>query len=163
MRRIHWGLWVLPLLLAAGAARASSDREVAELLERGRPPAGVVFEIMSADERALDWALPQVNGYAERLRERFPGLSIAVVTHGNEQFALRADSGPRFAELHEQVRALRARRDVPVHICGTYADMRGVGPESFPAYVDVAPSGPSQIRGYQELGYERVRVTRSAR
>lgn len=160
MQRIHWGLWVL-LLLAAGAARASSDRELAELLAQARPPAGVVFEIVSADERALDWALPQVTGYAERLRARFPGVPIAVVTHGNEQFALRADSGARFAGLHEQVRSLRARQDAPVHICGAYADMRGVGPEAFPKYVDVAPSGPSQIRGYEELGYKRVRVTRS--
>lgn len=164
MQRIHRGLWlVLPLLLAAGVAGASSDREVAALLERDRAPPGVVFEIVSSDARALEWAVPQVTRYAERLRARFPALPVAVVTHGNEQFALQSDSGATFAALHEQVRSLHARQDVPVHVCGTYAEMRGVAPEAFPDYVDVAPSGPAQIRGYRELGYELVRVTAAPR
>ncbi|MFZ5557737.1 MAG: hypothetical protein ACOZDY_13635 [Pseudomonadota bacterium] len=163
MQRIHWGLWVLPLLLAAGAAGASSDREVAALLERDRPPPGVVFEIVSGDARALEWAVPRVSGYAERLRARFPALPIAVVTHGNEQFALQSDAQQSFIDLHRRVQELSTRENVPVHICGTYAGMRGVAPEAFPKYVDVAPSGPAQIRGYRELGYVLVRVTPGAR
>ena len=31
-------------------------------------------------------------------------------------------------------------------------------PEDFPGYVDVAPSGPAQIRSYRELGYELLIV-----
>lgn len=163
---MRWGdrlALALALGSCAGAAGAASDAEVARLLAADKAPPGVVFEIVSADERALEWAVPKVSGYAEKLRARFPGLPIAVVTHGNEQFALRADAQSRYAALHRQVQALSTRDDVPVHICGAYADMRGVAPEAFPKYVDVAPSGPSQIRAYRDLGYVLVRVARSPR
>jgi intracellular sulfur oxidation DsrE/DsrF family protein len=157
IRRLAAGL---ALALLTGSAAASSDARVEALLAAGRAPTGVVFEIVSGDARALEWAVPKVAGYAERLRARYPGLPIAVVTHGNEQFALRADAAPEFAALHERVRRLRARDQVDVHVCGGYAQMRGVPPEAFPAYVDVAPTGPHQIRDYRELGYELVKVMR---
>ncbi|HSO07017.1 MAG TPA: DsrE family protein [Pelomicrobium sp.] len=150
----------LALALMTGAAAAASDAEISRLLAADKAPPGVVFEIVSGDARALEWAVPKVSGYAEKLRSRFPGLPIAVVTHGNEQFALQSDSAASFADLHRQVQGLSTKDNVPVHICGTYADRRGVAPEAFPKYVDVAPSGPSQIRGYRELGYVLVKVTR---
>jgi intracellular sulfur oxidation DsrE/DsrF family protein len=159
MRLIRRMTAALALGLIAGAAGASSDTEVGALLAGGKPPPGVVFEIVSGDPRALEWAVPKVAGYTEKLRARFPELPIAVVTHGNEQFALKLDAESRFVGLHEQVRQLSTRENVPVHICATYAGMKGVAPEAFPKYVDVAPSGPSQIRSYRDLGYVLVRVT----
>lgn len=160
MRWVDRAVLVLALAGLAGAAAAASDAEVGRLLAADKAPPGVVFEIVSGDARALEWAVPKVSGYAEKLRSRFPGLPIAVVTHGNEQFALQSDSAASFADVHRQVRGLSTRDKVSVHICGTYAGMRGVDPEAFPTYVNVAPSGPSQIRGYRELGYVLVKVTR---
>ena len=38
---------------------------------------------------SLEWAIPAVNQYVKKLRERFPDINLAVVTHGKEQFGLQ--------------------------------------------------------------------------
>ena len=144
----------------ATLARASSDDEIAALIARSAPPEGVVFEIVSWDGDALEWAVPAVQRYTARLRRRFPGVAVAVVTHGNEMFSLRAEEGSARAPMHAQVKNLVRRDGVPLHVCGTFAKTQGTDPEAFPGYVDVAPSGPAQIRAYRELGYTLVVVTR---
>ena len=45
-----------------------------------------------------------------------------------------------------------------MHACGTYAGWQGIAAEDFPDYIDVVPSGPQQIREYEERGYVRVRL-----
>jgi len=144
----------------ATLARASSDEAVAALIAREAPPEGVVFEIVSWDGDALEWAVPAVQRYTARLRKRFPGLAVAVVTHGNEMFSLRAEEGKARVPMHAQVRNLVQSDGVPLHVCGTFAETRGADPEAFPKYVDVAPSGPAQVRAYRQLGYTLVLVTR---
>lgn len=128
-----------------------------EILERSTPPAGVVFELVESDRTALEHLIPQVTRHVETLRERFPGLPIAVVSHGNEQFALERERAEEYSPLHREVERLTGEGEVPVHVCGAYAQMHGVDEEDFPDYVDVAPSGPAQIRNYEELGYVRIR------
>ena len=49
---------------------------------------GIVFEVVSMEEDTLEWAVPVVNDYSGRLRKRFPGIKLALVTHRMEQFAL---------------------------------------------------------------------------
>ena len=154
-------LALMALICVAAFARASSEDEVAALVARATPPEGVVFEIVSWDGDALEWAVPAVRRYTERLRKRFPRLSVAVVTHGNEMFSLRAEERGARAPMHAEARNLVRSDGVPLHVCGTYAEMRGIDPEAFPGYVDVAPSGPAQVRAYQTLGYTLVRVTRN--
>jgi intracellular sulfur oxidation DsrE/DsrF family protein len=125
-------------------------------LKGDAPPSGVVFEVVQGQRDALDWALPMINEQITRLRERFPNLPIAVVSHGNEQFALQQEAADEKRELHRTVQDLVRNEDVPVHVCGTYASLFNIGAESFPDYVDFAPSGPAQISAYLELGYERL-------
>ena len=149
------------LVVLATLARASSDEEIAALIARDAPPEGVVFEIVSWDGDALEWAVPAVQRYTARLRKRFPGIAMAAVTHGNEMFSLRAEERGARAPMHAEARNLVRSDGVPLHVCGTYAEMRGIDPEAFPGYVDVAPSGPAQVRAYQTLGYTLVRVTRN--
>jgi intracellular sulfur oxidation DsrE/DsrF family protein len=153
--------FVLAALIASSLAQASSDDEVAALIARSTPPEGIVFEIVSWDGDALDWAVPAVRGYTERLRKQFPGLAVAVVTHGNEMFSLRSDVRATRAPMHADIEKLVGRDGVPVHVCGTYAERQGTTAEAFPRYVDVAPSGPAQIRAYRDLGYTLVRVTQN--
>ena len=148
------------LVVLATLARASSDEEIAALIARDAPPEGVVFEIVSWDGDALEWAVPAVQRYTARLRKRFPGIAVAAVTHGNEMFSLRAEEGSARAPMHAQVKNLVQSDGVPLHVCGTFAKTRGTDPEAFPNYVDVAPSGPAQVRAYRELGYTLVVVTR---
>jgi len=138
-------------------AQATSQNDVEQILAMRTPPFGVVFEIAEGDEKALRWAIPAVNGYVKKLRRRFPNIGIAVVTHGNEQFALMSEERASNQAVHDGVAAL-VNSDVPVHVCGTNASWRGKGTEDFPKYVDVTPAGPTEIRNYQAMGYQLVRV-----
>ena len=145
-------------ILVCWSMASVAQPEVDRLIEAAGPPAGVVFEIVEGEEDALGWALPKVAELSERLRARFPDLSIVVVTHGREQFGLlasRAD-GP-LAQLHAEAQALRGL-DIGLHVCGVHAGWDGHVPEDFPDYVDVAASGPAQINDYVNLGFELIRI-----
>lgn len=132
-----------------------ANADVDALLARTETPHGVVFEIVEADEAALEVLLPQVREVIVKIRARFPETEFAVVSHGREEFALQTRHQGEHAEIHQQVQALVAT-DVPVHVCETHAGWYGVTAEDFPDYVDVAPTGPGQIQLYQELGYELI-------
>lgn len=149
-------LALLPVGMAAVAAE-SSEAAVKRLVAQTKPPPGVVFEIVTANEAGLDRAIPLVSGHARTLRKRFPKLPIAVVTHGREMFALQADRRTEREAVHSGVESFK-KDEIPVHVCETYAGMRGISAEAFPSYVDVAPSGPSQIKSYLELGYVLIRI-----
>lgn len=149
---------LLAALFMSTVAHAADHPLVTKLLGQKQPPPGVVFEIVTGDPQALRWAIPQVADYAQRLRERFPKLEIAVVSHGQEMFELQADRRAAESEVHAQVEQLVKQQHIPVHVCETYAGWRGVSAEAFPAYVNVAPAGPAQVNHYMDLGYVRVKI-----
>jgi intracellular sulfur oxidation DsrE/DsrF family protein len=154
--RLAW--LVLPVVaLYALSLQADTRKEIDALLARQTPPEGVVFEIVSSNEDTLEWAIPVVQRYSQQLRERFPGINLAVVSHGMEQFALTRESSKEYAEVHKGVESL-VKTDVPVHVCSTFAGWHGVKDEDFAEFVDVAPTGPSQIQLYEHEGYITVRV-----
>ncbi|MBI3774904.1 MAG: hypothetical protein HY273_05015 [Gammaproteobacteria bacterium] len=152
--RNNLGCFLLALLW--GTAFADSAQEIDALLARKEAPLGVVFEIAQKNETALETAVPQVKQYAQRLRARFPQLKIALVTHGREEFALLKDKSEQYRSIQSGVRELVKDQDLAVHVCGTHASWFEKYPEDFPDYIDVAPSGPVQIRNYRELGYVLV-------
>lgn len=147
---------LLTLFCLTGVAMADAN-PVAHLLARDARPPGVVFEIVSGDKDYLEETLPLAHAAARRLRQRFPGLDVVIVTHGREQFALLSSETGTSPRVHAKVRSLVAD-DVRVHVCGTFASWRGHVPEDFPDYVDVAAAGPAQINDYRALGYEVVRL-----
>lgn len=146
------------ILLSAVAGLVLADPEVDRLLEADEAPVGVIFEIVEGEEDALRWALPEVARLSARLRSRFPGLPVAVVTHGREQFGLLADEadGP-LVDIHGSARQLRDE-EIDLHVCGVHAGWYGHTPEDFPAYVDVSASGPAQIRDYRNLGFVLIEL-----
>ena len=146
------GLVALCLLLAGNALAAES---VDSLLARAEAPFGVVFEIVEGDEDALERILPEARRAIARIRARFPETEFAVVSHGREEFALQTRYRDEYADVHRSVQSLVAD-DVPVHVCETHAGWYGVGAADFPDYVDVAPTGPGQIRVYLDMGYDLV-------
>ena len=151
-------LLLTSLLVLAGVLQA--DPGVDELLAADEAPAGVVFEIVEGAEDALAWALPRVQAYSEQLRSRFPGLSIVVVTHGREQFALLSrEADGALAGIHDEARGL-GDADIDLHVCGAHAGWYGHSPEDFPSYVDVSPSGPAQINDYRNLGFQVIELER---
>ncbi len=148
---------LLGMLCLLVAASSQAQYEIDQLLALEEAPFGVVFEIVEGEEDALETLVPQVQDYIRQLRRKFPAIEFAVVSHGREEFALQSTYRDEFAELHAQIQSLVADQ-VPVHVCETHAGWYGVTAEDFPEYVDVAPTGPSQIALYRELGYHLVVV-----
>ena len=145
-------------LLVIGVAwcgNASATESIESLLARSEAPFGVVFEIVEADEDALERILPEARRAIERLRARFPDIEFAVVSHGREEFALQSRYRDEYEEVHRTVQSLVAD-DVPVHVCETHAGWYGVTAADFPDYVDVAPTGPGQVAVYRDMGYDLV-------
>jgi len=136
------------------------DDEVDTVLNLSKKPDGVVFEIVSSRRDLLQRAIPRVNQYVKKLRARFAGLDVAVVTHGREQFALQKRYQQDNKKVHDAVERLSKDENVPVHICQTFAAWNGVDPEDFPTYVTVSATGPQQIRDYEDLGYIKIVITR---
>jgi intracellular sulfur oxidation DsrE/DsrF family protein len=149
----------IPSMTATVHATAAS---LDDLLARSSAPPGVVFEIVDRDPRALEVALPWVKQASQQLKVRFPDLPMALVTHGQEMFALQSGARESNAAIHRLAKSLSHDDGIPVHVCETYAGRRGLAAEDFPAYIDVAPTGPTQIRNYEALDYVRLVVPRSA-
>lgn len=136
-------------------AQANTEQDINFILNAKNPPKGVIFEIVEGKDDALSWALPKVTGYAKQLKEKIPGIKIAIVSHGSEQFGLLNDNKDAMPEVHKTVQTL-VSSDVPLHICGTHASWRGKDKNDFPDYVDVVPAGPEKIRDYQRNGYALI-------
>jgi intracellular sulfur oxidation DsrE/DsrF family protein len=145
-----------PLLLLAlfvYQTSAIATGGIDALLKADEPPAGVVFEIVSDDRETLGRLLPGLQADIKRLRVRFPGLPVAVVSHGEEQFALTNTHRTKEPELHAIAEAMVSGEDVDLHVCGAHAGWFGLDPGDFPDYVDVSASGPAQINDYRALDY----------
>lgn len=149
---------VFCLALLAGKPALAASPIDAILAAKEEPP-GVVFEIVTGKGDALNWALPQVKGYIDKLRERFPDLPVAIVTHGQEQFALQKKNTDKAQPVHSLTQQL-GKEGVTLHVCGTYAGWKGVSEEDFPEYVNVSPAGPAQINDYKAIGYVLVKISR---
>ncbi len=157
-KRIQTLLFALIVLWSSNLFALSGKQEVQAILEQPAAPEGVVFEIVDWDDNALSAAIPWVNRQIKVLRSRFPGLDIAVVSHGSEQFALLTDSQYVNNGIHNSVKKLITDHDVELELCLGHAHMQGFDATDFPDYVDISESGPSRISAYQALGYTLVGV-----
>lgn len=146
-------------LLALLISTQTFATDVATLLQEQQSPAGVVFEIVSDEDDLLKQLLPTLKKDIERLRQRFPGIAIAIVTHGKEQFSLTHENSKKDKVTHSLVKGMVEKNDIDVHVCGTHASWYGVTPEDFPDYVDVSATGPAQINDYEVMGYEVIVLT----
>ena len=141
------------LSLNQTACTRSSESGIQQILLSNKPPVGVVFEIASDDDNGLSWALPLVQSYAKQLRQKFTGIKLAMVFHGEEQFQLTKDSSQYFPNTHKQVKSLIDDQGMDVHVCGNYAASYGVEEDDFADYIDVAGRGPARINAYENAGY----------
>lgn len=145
------------LFFLAFTANASQYKnfEVERIIQSGEEPDGVVFELMSWKQNTWQWASPMISQFSKDLREKYPELDIAVVSHGNEQFDLvkrpENDNLPGIAQLKSI-----SEDNVDVHVCGTFSGWRDVPAEAYLDFIDVAPSGPAQVNNYIKLGYKHV-------
>lgn len=135
----------------SGGAQAN-EQKVNNVLAMETAPDGIVFEVVSGNRAYLKTALDRFETYQKQLKEKFPEIELAIVSHGSEQFSLTKQNQQKFKSTHDQVQRI-TDSDVPVHICETHASWYDISAEDFPDYVSVSSQGPQQIRDYQELGF----------
>ena len=150
-------LTTLLMLLAWPACAGSTDDRIEELLALQTAPAGVVFDVDEWDIDALKWGIPLIRDYVDRLRKRFPEIEIAVVSHGDEEFALLKRARDNYESVHQGVEAL-VDDQVPVHICAGHAIMNGYSESGFVDYVERVSSGVETIAKYQMRGFVHIPV-----
>lgn len=148
-------------MMALGLFSLSSiaNRDLQRVTALDSAPAGVVFEIVDREDEYLSIAIPWVKKQIVTLRAQFPGLNIAVVSHGSEQFALLKDADTAYPEIHSQVQSLITDHDVKLELCLGHASMRGFNASDFSEYVDIEAAGPAQISAYEARGYQKIVVT----
>jgi len=146
------------LLFTQTTFAEDSNKQVEQLILLKQAPAGVVFEIVTASANSLKWALPKTQQLIKKLHSRFPKLDIAIVTHGNEQFALQTSNNKKYKKVHSLTQQLLEKDNVALHVCGTYASWKNVSEEEFPDYVDVTAEGPATINDYISLGYILIKL-----
>ena len=157
MRLLRSMVPVLFIFSLAGQLHADtySHPEIERLLKANEPPAGVVIEVISADPNTWDWATPMIGQFREQLDQRFPGIDVAVVSHGSEQFLLTQNKLASMPDVFNGITGL-AEQGVDFHVCGTHSEWRGVDESEYVELINVSASGPAQINDYRNLGYQLV-------
>ena len=143
-------VWVLPV-----AAEEFRDADVDRLLAASEAPDGVVFELISWDDKTWTWASPMIRDLREQLKQRFPDIDVAVVSHGGEQFQLTRQREDEQPQAIAQLASLTGE-GVDLHVCGTHSYWNDVPEDAYLDFVDVSPSGPAQINDYIRLGYTHI-------
>lgn len=146
------------LLFTQVTFATDTNKQVDSILSLKQAPAGIVFEIVTGSADSLEWALPKTHSLIKKLRTRFPNLEIAIVTHGNEQFALKTSNNKKHKKVHSLTQQLVQKNNVQLHVCGTYAAWNNVSEEEFPDYVDVTAAGPATINDYISLDYILIKI-----
>lgn len=155
MRRYFLLALVLNVFLIPQVFAGNQD-QIDRILKEEVAPFGVVFEIVEGSKEDLNWAFAEVKKYAAQLRKRFPDIGISVVSHGKEQFGLMTSEEKNFQQVHKTIKSLVADDSIPVHVCGTHASWYDKTADDFPDYIEVSPAGPTEIKAYEEMGYELV-------
>lgn len=121
-------------------------------------PEGVLFLVMEQDEDAFNWVLPRVIHYTQQLRDKWNDLTIVVLSHGEEMFALRDEYRPLYEAMHQDVLMLVSKYDVLFQVCGSYANFSNVAPSEFPDYIDVIPFAPAEIENYRLMEFKIINL-----
>lgn len=146
----------LALLFSSGLFGADYRHpEVDRLLAAGQKPDGVVFELMAWEDNTWDWASPMIESFTNQLRQKYPAIDIALVSHGAELFDLALSQNNAEQPSIKILQSL-SDKNVQVHVCGTYASFKGMGVDDFLPFVDVVPSGPAQLEDYIKLGFVHI-------
>lgn len=145
------------LLLLSPRAGPAEPVVLEKLLTAQQRPEGVVFEIIAWQDHTWDWAAPRLRAYVDRLRARFPGLEMALISHGAELFDLTRQAASQQQPAIDELARLDAE-GLDIHVCGEYAAWKRLGQKDFLDFVDVAASGSAQLADYLELGFAHVRL-----
>lgn len=130
--------------------------DVQKLLDSQNPPDGVVFDIETLDKNALQDLAGYVKNQIELLKQKYPEVDIAIVSHGTEEYALQTRQQDSQASLHNTFNRLVSDQGVSIHVCGAVAGLNNLSQDDFPDYVTYSDSGMAQINDYKALGYKVI-------
>jgi len=148
---------LFPTIVQSDAVTQKSihpDLEI--LLQAGETPEGVVFEIETLDENALNELTSYVVKQVSLVKDKYPDVDVAIVSHGTEEYALQRTSKNEYAPIHDMFNQLVSSQNVSVHVCGAVAGLKGLTQEDFPDFVSYSDSGMAQINDYKALGYNVI-------
>ncbi len=157
-------LYMLLLLLVTSLSQAAdyNDARINRLLNAEQAPDGVVFELISWDDKTWQWAAPMIADLRRQLQQKFPGIDVAVVSHGGEQFQLTKAAAPQQPQAIAQLQSL-TDDGVNLHVCGTHSYWNDVEESAYLDMVNVSPSGPAQVNDYIKLGYTHILLRKPRR
>lgn len=130
--------------------------QVAGLINAKAEPEGVVFDIETLDPNALEHLTAYVVKQVRLVKEVYPDVDVAIVSHGSEEFALQKSAKADNLGLHSVFKQLVAAEQVSVHVCGAVGGLKQLSQEDFPDFVSYSASGMAQINDYKSLGYAVV-------
>lgn len=150
---------IVSLLLLTGLAQAAEfyHAKVEQLIAQDLQPDGVVFELMSWEDNSWNWAVPMLDRFISRLQQKFPGLDVALVSHGAEMFDLSISANKKDDPAIKQLEDLHSN-GLEVHVSADYAKYKRMDANSFLDFVDVPDSSDAQLENYQQLGFVRIRL-----
>jgi len=149
---------MLLLLISSVVMANYTHPYVNRLIQNNDEPVGVVFELVESDKRTWEWAAPLIQDLRMQLKEKYPKIEIAVVSHGREQFQLIKKRAKRQKQAISILEDLVRKDDVNLHVCGTHSSWFGIEPNSYLDIVDVTVSGPAKINDYINLGYHPIQL-----
>ena len=144
------------LLLSSTIMANYTHPAVDRLLQSDNTPEGVVFELIENDKKTWEWAAPMLKELRDQLKEKYPNIEIAIVSHGREQFQLIKQRGIRQKEEISILENLVQKKDVDLHVCGTHSSWYDIPESNYIDIVDVAVSGPAKINDYINLDYQLI-------
>ncbi|MFT5503564.1 MAG: intracellular sulfur oxidation DsrE/DsrF family protein [Gammaproteobacteria bacterium] len=148
---------LLLMLPAIGLATDYSNQQVDQIIQSGEMPDGIVFELITFEDDAWSWAAPMIESLASGLRQKFPEVEIALVSHGSEMFDLATQENRHDQPAIKQLASI-SESGVDIHVCGGFASYQQLGDDDFLKFVDVAPSAPARLNDYLNLGFELIRL-----
>ncbi|MBT3447713.1 MAG: DsrE family protein [Candidatus Thioglobus sp.] len=146
------------LLLSSTLMANYSNPYVNQLLESDNEPEGVVFELIESDKKTWKWAAPMIKDLKIQLKEKYPNIEIAVVSHGREQFQLLKSRVKSQQKAIAILEGLVQQENIDLHVCGAHSSWFGINPDGYIDIVDVAVSGPAKINDYINLGYQPIQL-----
>jgi intracellular sulfur oxidation DsrE/DsrF family protein len=149
---------ILPCAAKELPVEAFPEQSEIDEIRTAQKPEGVLFLVMEQDEEAFQWVLPRAIHYIRQLREKWGDLTIVMLSHGEEMFALKTEYQPLYEKLHRDVLMLVSEYDVLFQVCGSYASFSDVAPSDFPDYIDVVPFAPAEIENYRLMEFKIVNL-----
>lgn len=135
---------------------SEASAQIQKIISDGEEPLGIVFEIETLDPFALQKITLYVVKQVKRIKQVYPDVDIAVISHGVEEYALTTKASSEYATTQRLLNEMVIQQEVSLHVCGAVAGLKGLEQEDFPNFISYSASGLAQLNDYKALDYTVV-------